>query len=69
MAVNKDGSWSCKAWDWGKGQSVDQCKKASEDFFDTGETVQVVLVRAQIPMPTEYVEPENNDSCEVELGG
>jgi len=45
------------------------CQQASEDFFNKGESVQVVMVKAKVPMPTGVNEKENTDSCEVELGG
>jgi hypothetical protein len=42
---------------------------AAEDWFERGEVVQVVMVRAQIPVPLEVPEPVNEDCCEVVLGG
>ena len=69
VVVSLSGTWACKAWDLGEGQNLDHCTAAGQDYFVGGEQVQVVMVRAKVPMPEPMPEPDKTDSCEVELGG
>ena len=69
IAVNSDGAWMAKAWNNGDGQDVELNTKAAKDFFVDSETVQVVMVRVEIPVIETLEEVPDNRMCAAEIMG
>ena len=58
-----------KAWDNGDGQDVELNTKAAKGFFVDGESVQVVMVRVEIPVTETLEEVPDNRMCAAEIMG